>query len=166
VGIEKEDLKAYSDRFGVFASVEFQKSVEQKIFQNGNGSQQAPAQRLNDFVKGKISHSLPKTSYLPGVYAAPLNQLLPPSIFKRLRQGVLDFGKKMKGYYTQEAVVVGTESRTSSPIRIPRNRATFMHEEVEGLFPCGEGAGYAGGILSAAMDGQNVAKAVARWKSK
>ena len=166
VGVEKEDLDAYSKRFGVFASVEFQKSVEQKVFQYGDGSQKAPAQRLNDFVKGKVSNELPKTSYIPGIYAAPLHQLLPPSIYKRLRQGVLDFGKKMKGYYTQEAVVVGTESRTSSPIRIPRNKATFMHEEVEGLFPCGEGAGYAGGILSAAMDGQNVAKAVDRWKKE
>ena len=89
-----------------------------------------------------------------------MHDLLPKSIYQRLRQGVQDFGRKMRGYYTQEANVIGTESRTSSPLRIPRNRETYMHEDVEGLFPCGEGAGYAGGILSAAMDGANVARAV------
>ncbi|MEM9848672.1 MAG: FAD-dependent protein, partial [Bacteroidota bacterium] len=164
VGVEKQDLQPYLDRFGAFGALALQKSVEQKVFQYGDGSQQAPAQRLDDFVKGKISDHLSKTSYLPGIYAAPLHQLLPPSIYDRLRQGILDFGKKMRGYYTNEAVVVGTESRTSAPIRIPRDRKTYMHETVTGLFPCGEGAGYAGGILSAAMDGQNVAKAVDRWK--
>ncbi|MEM8528110.1 MAG: FAD-dependent protein [Bacteroidota bacterium] len=162
VGVELEDLKAYQQH-GVFAAMEFQKEVEQNIFQFGDGSQKAPAQRLEDFVAGKVSSTLPTTSYIPGIYAAPLHQLLPNSIYKKLRQGVLDFGKKMKGYYSKEAVVVGTESRTSSPIRIPRNRETYMHEQIEGLFPCGEGAGYAGGILSAAMDGQNVARAVAKW---
>jgi len=162
VSVELEDLKAYQAH-GVFAALAFQKEVEQNVFRFGDGSQQAPAQRLEDFVKEKVSSTLPSTSYIPGIYAAPLHQLLPSSIYKSLQQGVLDFGKKMKGYYTKEAVVVGTESRTSSPIRIPRNRETYMHEQLEGLFPCGEGAGYAGGILSAAMDGQNVAKAVASW---
>ncbi|MEM6700421.1 MAG: FAD-dependent protein, partial [Bacteroidota bacterium] len=162
VGVELEDLKGYQ-KHGVFAALALQKSVEQSVFQFGDGSQKAPAQRLEDFVTGKVSSDLPSTSYLPGVYAAPLHQLLPDSIYERLRQGVLDFGKKMKGYYTSEAIVVGTESRTSSPIRIPRNRETYMHEQIEGLFPCGEGAGYAGGILSAAMDGQNVIKAVGKW---
>lgn len=162
VGVELEDLKAYQQH-GVFAALAFQKSVEQSVFQFGNGSQQAPAQRLEDFTTAKTSFTLPSTSYIPGIYAAPLHQLLPNSIYERLRQGVLDFGKKMKGYYTREAVVVGTESRTSSPIRIPRSRETYMHEQIEGLFPCGEGAGYAGGILSAAMDGQNVVKAVGKW---
>jgi hypothetical protein len=97
------------------------------------------------------------------LYAAPLHDWLPPLIYERLRKGVQDFGQKMKGYFTQEAQVIGTESRTSSPVRIPRNSTTFMHDQLEGLFPCGEGAGYAGGIISAAMDGQNVAKAVAHY---
>jgi hypothetical protein len=134
--------------------------VEQAMFQNGNGSQQAPAQRLTDFAKGRISPDLPGSSYIPGLYPAPLHDLLPAGIYRRLQEGVQEFGRKMKGYFTQEANVIGTESRTSSPIRIPRNRETFMHEDIQGLFPCGEGAGYAGGIISAAMDGQNVARAV------
>ena len=120
-------------------------------------------QRLVDFVEGKVSTDLPKTSYIPGLLSAPVHELLPSGISNRLREAVQVFGRKMRGYYTNEANVIGTESRTSSPVRIPRNRITYMHEQVEGLFPCGEGAGYAGGIISAAMDGQNVAKAVARF---
>ncbi|MFK7933359.1 MAG: FAD-dependent protein, partial [Saprospiraceae bacterium] len=139
---------------------EFQKMVEQRFFQHGDGSQKAPAQRLTDFAESRVSSSLPDTSYIPGLYTAPVQNLLPKSIAERLQRGVQEFGKNMKGYYTKEAQVIGTESRTSSPIRIPRNRETYMHEEVVGLFPCGEGAGYAGGIISAAMDGQNVARAV------
>ena len=102
----------------------------------------------------------PNTSYIPGIYAAPLHQLLPTFIYQHLQRGVQDFGRKMKGYYSNQAVVIGVESRTSSPIRIPRNKATYMHDDIQGLFPCGEGAGYAGGIISAALDGQNVSKAV------
>ncbi len=162
VAVEPEDLKDYQHH-GVFAGLEFQKSVEQHIFSAGDGSQQAPAQRLMDFAHGKLSDSLNDTSYIPGIYSAPLHQLLPKNIAKRLRQGVQLFDKKMKGYFTNEANVIGLESRTSSPIRIPRSKETYMHEGAEGLFPCGEGAGYAGGILSAAIDGQNVAKAVARF---
>lgn len=161
VSVEAADLKDFQQH-GIFAALEFQKSVEQGIFQYGDGSQKAPAQRLTDFAKNKISTTLPDTSYIPGLYAAPLQDLLPKSISQRLQQGVQEFGKSMKGYFTKEANVIGTESRTSSPIRIPRNRMTYMHEEVEGLFPCGEGAGYAGGIISAAMDGQNVARAVSK----
>jgi uncharacterized FAD-dependent dehydrogenase len=131
------------------------------MFRAGDGSQKAPAQRLTDFVQGKISNTLPDSSYIPGLFSAPLHELLPAAIYQRLQKGVADFGRKMKGYYTAEANVIGTESRTSSPIRIPRNAQTYMHDAVEGLFPCGEGAGYAGGIISAAMDGQNVAKQVA-----
>ncbi len=160
--VEIEDLQAF-EKHGVFAGLEFQKSVEQHLFQFGNGSQQAPAQRLTDFVKGKISSSLPKTSYIPGLITAPLHELLPPFIYQRLREGVQEFGKKMKGYFTEEANVIGTESRTSAPVRIPRNRETYMHETMAGFFPCGEGAGYAGGIVSAAMDGQNVARAVSKF---
>jgi len=160
VAVELEDLAPFA-KHGVFAGLEFQKSVEQKMFRAGNGSQAAPAGRLTDFVRSKISADLPDTSYIPGLFPAPLHQILPQSIFSRLQQGVQDFGRKMKGYYTEEANVIGTESRTSSPVRIPRDRNTYQHPDVPSLYPCGEGAGFAGGILSAAMDGQNVAIAVA-----
>lgn len=163
VSVELEDLIPYQDQ-GVFRGLAFQQAVEQKMFNlAGDGSQKAPAQRLTDFVQGKMSTSLNDTSYIPGLVNAPLHELLPPFIGERLRKGVEEFGKKMKGYYTAEANVIGTESRTSTPVRIPRDRATMMHEDVLGLFPCGEGAGYAGGIISAAMDGQNVARAIQRF---
>lgn len=162
VAVTEKDVLPYREH-GVFAGLAFQKSVEQKVFNFGDGSQKAPAQRLDDFVNKKVSSDLPKTSYIPGIYAAPMHDLLPSFVYEHLQKGVQEFGRKMKGYYTNEAVVVGTESRTSSPIRIPRNKTTYMHEEVTGLFPCGEGAGYAGGIISAALDGQNVAKAVAQF---
>ena len=139
----------------------FQRHVEQNMFNAGDGSQKAPAQRLTDFVSRKKSITLPDSSYIPGLFSAELNRLLPNFIYDRLREGVIQFGKMMRGYFTEEAVVLGTESRTSSPIRIPRDAVTLMHPEIKNLFPCGEGAGYAGGIISAAMDGQNVARAVA-----
>lgn len=162
VAVENEDLKGF-EKHGVFANMEFQAAVERKMFEYGDGGQQAPAQRLTDFVKGRVSDNLPDTSYIPGLLAAPVHELLPEGIYSRLREAVQVFGKKMKGYFTEEANVIGTESRTSSPVKIPRSRETYMHEDVDGLFPCGEGAGYAGGILSAAMDGQNVAMAVKRF---
>lgn len=162
VAVEVEDLLPYQHH-GIFASLAFQREIEQRMWQAGDGSQKAPAQRLTDFVHAKTSKNLPATSYIPGLFEAPLHDLLPKNIFERLRQGVQQFGKQMKGYYTSEANVIGTESRTSSPIRIPRDRETYMHTSIQGLFPCGEGAGYAGGIISAAMDGQNVARAVARF---
>ena len=162
VAIEAEDLKPFGEH-GVFAGLELQKSVERAMFNFGDGSEKAPAQRLTDFVKGKTSSTLPDSSYIPGLVSAPLHELLPPFIAKKLQIAVQEFGRKMRGYYTGEANVIGTESRTSAPIRIPRDRATYMHPQVEGFFPCGEGAGYAGGIVSAAMDGQNVARAVANF---
>lgn len=162
VAVEMEDLAPFA-KHGVFAGLALQQAVEQQVFSFGEGGQQAPSQRLPDFVKGKISKDLPDTSYIPGVYSAPVHKLLPDGIYQRLRQGVQDFGKKMRGYFTTEANVIATESRTSSPIRIPRSKETYMHDQVTGLFPCGEGAGYAGGIISAAMDGQNVARAVKRF---
>ena len=165
VAVELEDLKPFAEH-GVFAGLEFQKSVEQNMFQFGDGSQKAPAQRMTDFVKGKISKNLPDTSYIPGLVTAPVHSLLPIGIAEKLQVGMQEFGRKMKGYFTQEANVIGTESRTSSPIRIPRNPNTLMHDDAVGLFPCGEGAGFAGGIISAAMDGQNVAKAVGRFLEK
>jgi uncharacterized FAD-dependent dehydrogenase len=162
VAVELEDLKPFQKE-GLFAGLALQKRVEQAMFSHGDGSQKAPAQRLTDFVKGKVSADLPGSSYIPGLYAGAVHKLLPPGIYQRLKEGVQEFGRKMKGYYTDEANVIGVESRTSSPIRIPRNRETYMNEQWEGLFPAGEGAGYAGGIISAAMDGQNIARAVARF---
>ncbi|MEM1124769.1 MAG: FAD-dependent protein [Bacteroidota bacterium] len=159
IAIEEKDVLPFR-KHGVFAGLEFQKTVEKAVFDFGDGSQKAPAQRLTDFVDKKISNDLPKTSYIPGIYSAPMHAILPDFVYEHLRQGVQTFGRKMRGYFTNEAVVIGTESRTSSPIRIPRGKETYMHEDVLGLFPCGEGAGFAGGIISAALDGQNVARAV------
>jgi uncharacterized protein len=161
VAVELEDLKAFQ-KHGVFAGLALQQAVEQAMFAAGDGSQRGPAQRLTDFVAGKLSTSLPSSSYIPGLYPAPLHEILPPFIYQKLRRGVQDFGRKMNGYFTENANVIGTESRTSSPVRIPRNPHTLMHPDTERLFPCGEGAGFAGGIISAAMDGQNVARSVIR----
>jgi len=147
---------------GTLANLEFQEDVEKAMFDAGDGSQQAPAARMTDFTRGKVSTSLSKSSYIPGLYPAPLHELLPGLIYTRLAKGMEAIGKKMRGFYTKEANVVGIESRTSSPVRIPRDPKTLMHD-LSGLFPCGEGAGYAGGILSAAMDGQRVADAVAEY---
>ena len=151
---------------GLFATMDFQQSVEQKMFSNGDGSQKAPAQRVGDFVDGKLSTTLNDTSYIPGVYSASMSELLPGFVGNRLKKGIVEIGSKMKGYHSNDANIIGVESRTSSPITIPRDRETYMHTHVSGLFPCGEGAGYAGGILSACMDGQNVASAIARWIEK
>ncbi|OAV43178.1 NAD(P)/FAD-dependent oxidoreductase [Lewinella sp. 4G2] len=161
VAVELEDLQPFKEH-GVFAGLALQQHVEQTMFNAGSGDQAAPAARLTDFVNGKVSSTLPDTSYIPGLHAAKMDELLPKSIYSRLQQGVKDFGRKMKGYYTEEANVIGTESRTSSPVRIPRDRKSFHHPDLPALYPCGEGAGFAGGILSAAMDGQNVAAAVAK----
>lgn len=135
----------------------FQQCIEQKAFDAGGGKFTAPAQRMCDFSNGKHSASLPENSYIPGLASTDLKTVLPLFIFEALAKGFKSFGKKMKGYYTNDAVVVATESRTSSPVRIPRDATSLMHPFVEGLYPCGEGAGYAGGIVSAAMDGENVA---------
>lgn len=151
---------------GIFAAQDFQAEVEQKMFHAGDGSQKAPAQRVEDFVNGVLSPELNPSSYIPGLFSAPLHELLPPFVYKRLKQGIVEINKKMKGYLTNQANIIGVESRTSAPIRIPRDKETYMHVEISGLFPCGEGAGYAGGILSAAMDGQNVVRAVNVWLSK
>lgn len=144
-------------------AMSFQREIEQKLFSVGNGTQAAPAQRLTDFVKRIVSKDLPATSYIPGIFSAPLHSLLPAWICERLKFGIIGFDHKMKGYLHPDAVILAIESRTSSPVRITREAASGMHIETEGLFPCGEGAGYAGGILSAAMDGQAAARAVARW---
>lgn len=142
------------------ALMTFQQQIEKAAFQAGGGKFVAPAQRMTDFTRKKISSSLPGSSYLPGLKAAPLEEVLPPFIHERLREGFMAFGKKMKGYLTDEAVVVATESRTSSPVRIPRT-LDFHHPQIKNLYPCGEGAGYAGGIVSAAMDGEKLARTIA-----
>lgn len=160
--VEPEDLAPWA-KHGVFAAMELQAEVEQRLFAAGDGGQKGPALRLPDFIQGKMSRDLAGSSYIPGLYPAPIHELLPGFIYKRLREGLADFGRQMRGFLTAEANVVATESRTSSPIRIPRDPSTLMHPEVQGLFPCGEGAGYAGGIISAAMDGQNVARAARNW---
>lgn len=140
----------------------FQLAVEQKAYQAGGGKLVAPAQRMVDFVEGRISSDLPLNSYLPGTNSVDLSAVLPDFIAHRLRKALPIFGQKMKGYYTNEAILVGVESRTSSPVRIPRDRDSLQHPYIAGLYPCGEGAGYAGGIVSAAIDGMNCADAIAR----
>lgn len=157
VSVELEDLKEYQHH-GAFAVLEFQKEIEQRAWQVGGRTQTAPAQKLNDFVTRKHSSSLLKTSYQPGLSSASMDEVLPPFIAERLRDGFKAFGKKMKGYLSNEAQLIGVESRTSSPIHIPRDRESYEHIGVKRLFPCGEGAGYAGGILSAAMDGERCAE--------
>jgi uncharacterized FAD-dependent dehydrogenase len=151
------DIHKY-EQFGALKGLEYQKNLERMAFTAGGRSQVAPAQRLTDFVEGKLSPDLNPSSYQPGLNSAPLHSLLPKLIGSRLRKGFQTFGHKMKGYYTAEANIVGVESRTSSPVCIPRNE-NLAHPEVVNLFPCGEGGGYAGGIVSAAMDGERCAEA-------
>jgi len=138
----------------------FQQYVERKAYSAGGGKFVAPAQRLVDLCEDKVSSSLPVCSYLPGVSSASLKEVLPLFIYKNLQQAFREFGKKMKGYFTNEAVIVAAESRTSSPVRVPRHPETLQHVQIRNLYPCGEGAGYAGGIVSAAMDGERVAKKI------
>ncbi|WP_047415753.1 NAD(P)/FAD-dependent oxidoreductase [Cellulophaga sp. Hel_I_12] len=152
-----EDLKKY-EAHGVLKGLAFQKDLERLAFTAGGRTQTAPAQRLTDFVEGKLSNDLNPCSYQPGLKSVPLHSLLPKFIGSRLRGGFAAFGEKMKGYYTAEANVIGVESRTSSPVNIPR-KENLEHPEISGLFPCGEGGGYAGGIVSAAMDGERCAEA-------
>jgi uncharacterized FAD-dependent dehydrogenase len=140
----------------------FQQAVETTAFRAGGGKFVAPAQRLVDFADNKISTTLPDCSYLPGLQATSLKEVLPGFIYQCLQQGLKEYGKKMRGYFTNDAVVVATESRTSSPVRIPRHPETLEHLQIKKLYPCAEGAGYAGGIVSAAMDGEKVATMISR----
>src|SRR5450432_156771 len=160
VNIEEKDWQAFKKQ-GPLAAMFFQSAIEQKAFAVGGGLFKAPAQRLTDFTNGDISGSLPACSYTPGLTAANVPDIFPKDIGKSLQKAFPAFGKKMNGYFTREAIVVATESRTSSPVRIPRNVETLAHPQLENLFPCGEGAGYAGGIMSAAMDGERVAEKIA-----
>jgi uncharacterized protein len=160
VEIRPEDTLNYS-RWDVLAGLMFQGETEHDAWINSGMTQRAPAQRLADFVEGRISTDLPKVSYFPGVITSPLHEWLPSVICGRLRDGLAQFGRMMKGYLTNDAVVLGVESRTSSPVRIPRDPASLQHIKITGLFPCGEGSGYSGGIVSSAVDGLNAASAVA-----
>lgn len=161
VEIHPEDIPQY-DEFGPLKGLKFQEEFERLAFVNNGGQgQKAPAQCLGDFVDGHLSNDLPECSYLPGLISSPLHFWMPEFIAKRLQQGFIEFNKKMHGFITNEAVIVGVESRTSSPVRIPRDRTTLQHTTIKGLYPCGEGAGYAGGISSSAMDGEKAAEQIA-----
>jgi uncharacterized FAD-dependent dehydrogenase len=161
VGIEPEKLPNY-DPENPFICLELQAAVERKCWEVAGKSQNVPAQRMIDFTEGRVSKDLPQSSYQPGLTSVDLNTVLPDFIAKRLRKAFVAFDKKMRGYYTNDAVLHAPESRTSSPISIPRDRETFEHVDIKGLYPCGEGAGYAGGIASAAVDGVNCVQAIAR----
>ncbi|MCD8208984.1 MAG: FAD-binding protein [Bacteroidales bacterium] len=162
VSVEPGDIPEY-DRFGELSLMHFQRDVEQSMFRF-SGSIKAPAQRMMDFCRRIPSATLPATTYHPGVIPAPLHELLPEHVYSRLKPAFPDIGRKMKGYYTNDALVLGVESRTSSPVRIPRDPVTLEYTGMSGLYPCGEGAGYSGGIVSSALDGINSASAIATKK--
>ncbi|MEO6313453.1 MAG: FAD-dependent protein [Chitinophagaceae bacterium] len=155
----REPASSFSNRQEL-SGMHFQQLIEQKAYAAGGGKFVAPAQRMDDFIKGKVSTSLPSCSYLPGTSSVNLQDVLPGFIFKSLQQGFTAFGEKMRGYLTNEAIVLATESRTSSPVRVPRHPELLQHPQISNLYPAGEGAGYAGGIVSAAMDGEKVAAAI------
>ena len=157
VSVDETDWVAYKDH-GVFAALEYQKAIEQKACAIAGGTQVAPAQKLLDFVQGKLSSSLLETSYQPGLKSVLMDDILPAPIAYRLREGFKMFGNKMRGYLSNDAQIIGVESRTSSPVRVPRDKETLEHISTKRLYPCGEGAGYAGGIVSAAMDGERCAE--------
>lgn len=161
VEIRPGDFPEY-EKAGDLQMLELQEDLERRMYHESGDSINAPAQRMVDFTNRVVSKTLPKTSYAPGIHSDDFNRLLPEFISSRLRKGFLDFGRKCSGFLTNEAVMIGLESRTSSPIRLPRDRETMMHLGIRGLFPAGEGAGYAGGIVSAAMDGMKCAEGVAK----
>ncbi len=161
MGAGPEDTAHLVPEHGILAGVAFQKELEILASRAGGGKQRAPGQRVTGFLDGKISQSLPGTSYFPGTTSAPLHELMPEFIVSRMQSGLKKFGKSMRGYVTGEAGLLGFETRTSSPLRVPRDAATLQHPEIGRLFPCGEGAGYAGGIVSAALDGIKCAEAAA-----
>ncbi len=159
VTVNDKDFAQYS-KFGNLRALEFQADIEKKNFELAGKSQKACGQLLTDFIDNKVSNSLPICSYQPGLTSVNLKEILPSKIDDVLRKGFIEFGKKMKGYLTDEAVLVGVESRTSSPVKIPRDKDTLQHPQIKNLFPCGEGGGFAGGIVSAAIDGMNCADAI------
>ena len=161
--VRLEDFAHLREQWGELAGLRYQQLFEELAREHSGERQVAPAQRVSDFVAGRASTSLPRTSYIPGITASRLDQWMPEVIGARLRSGIATFGKKLKGFVSDEAIVVGVESRTSTPVRIPRDSESLMHTQIAGLFPAGEGAGYAGGIVSAALDGERVADAVVRY---
>ena len=161
--VRPADFEHLRAEWGELAGLKFQQQFEELARRYGGDRQIAPAQRVADFVAGRASASLARTSYIPGIVPSRLDRWMPGFIAQGLRQGLATFGRRMRGFVTNEAVVVGVESRTSSPVRIPRDPATLMHPETAGLFPAGEGAGYAGGIISAALDGERIAEAVKNY---
>ena len=162
VTIENADTRRFAREHGVLAGIAYQKSLETLASQSGGGKQKAPAQRAMDFLENRLSQDLPKTSYFPGISTVPLHEIMPEDIADRIRAGLKHFGRSMHGYVTNEACLIGFETRTSSPVRIPREEKSLEHPELKGFFPCGEGAGYAGGIVSAALDGLRCAEAACR----
>lgn len=158
--IRPSDLEAYSSH-GALAGLAFQAEIEKMAYEQGGRRQTAPAQRLADFVAKRASGNLPRSSYFPGIAESPLHEWLPEPIASSLTEGFNAFGRMMKGYLTNEAVILGVESRSSSPVRIPRDPESLCHIGIEGLYPCGEGSGYAGGIVSSAVDGIRVAESIA-----
>jgi len=164
VTVEPEDTVRFQEKHGVLAGIAYQKELERAAKTQGGGGQVAPGQRVMDFIKGKASSSLPPTSYFPGINPARLDQLLPQGIVDRMREGLQLFGNQMRGYLSGDVNLIGFETRTSSPVRIPRDRKSLQHPEVAGLYPCAEGAGYAGGIVSAALDGIRCAEAIAETR--
>ena len=164
VEIRPEDIPEDFKQYGSLAGLKYQQYVENLAFRNNGGlGETAPAQRLHDFVNGKLSADLPECSYLPGVISSPLHFWLPDFIAKRLQKGFVQFNKRMRGFLTNEAIIVGVESRSSSAVRIPRDRETGQHPDIIGLFPSGEGSGYSGGITSSAIDGENMAQKAAEY---
>ena len=161
--VRTDDFAHLVPQYGALAGLAFRRKVEEAARANGGANQTAPAQRITDFVAGRRSTSLPRVSYIPGVAATDFGAWLPQFMSDALKGGFADFGRKMRGYLTDEGIIAGVESRTSTPVRIPRDRETLMHLTVEGLFPAGEGAGYAGGIVSAALDGTKIAEAITRF---
>ncbi len=160
IELKLDDFKPYA-KFGALAGMEFQKSIEQKAWHLAGRTQRVPAQRMVDFTQSKLSADIPKTSYVPGTTSVELGNVFPGFLTQILREGFTEFGKSMRGYMTNEAILHAPESRTSSPVRIPRDNQTLEHVQIKGLYPCGEGAGYAGGIISAAIDGEKCALKVA-----
>ncbi len=159
VSVDENDFKNYKNH-GALCGLKYRQGIEQKAFIAAGSNLKAPAQRMMDFIDHKFSRSLPDTSYIPGVQSVLLDEVLPETIADSLRIALKEFGKKMKGYATNDAVLVGVESRTSSPVRIPRDAESLQHPQVNGLYPCAEGAGYAGGIISAAIDGERCANSI------
>ncbi len=157
VEIHPEDLPDYAEH-GNLCMMKFQEDMEYQCYINGNSKQTAPAQRMMDFINKKMSSSLPDSSYAPGLVSSPLHFWMPDFITKRLAEGFKEFGRKAKGFMTNEALMIGVETRTSAPVRIPRDKETLQHVSIKGLYPCGEGAGFAGGIVSAAIDGERCAE--------